>query len=131
MKQRNFEDTLNRLDEYLTTLDDDAFFAKLGTSLEKLKCKSKGAKKMIELKSCPFCGESVSIGVHDDEWNYKGELGCEYESNPWSGLYYGLHHPGLDACFCCTDGNSEIMGGMLFDTAEEAAEVWNRRADNA
>lgn len=50
MKQRNFEDTLNRLDEYLTILDDDAFFAKLGTSLEELKCKSKGAKKMIDPK---------------------------------------------------------------------------------
>ena len=50
MKQRNFEDTLNRLDEYLTPLDDDAFFAKLGTSLEELKCKSKGAKKMIDPK---------------------------------------------------------------------------------
>lgn len=40
MKQRNLEDALNRLDEYLATLDDDAFFAKLDTSLEKLKCKS-------------------------------------------------------------------------------------------
>lgn len=30
MKQRNFEDTLNRLDEYLTILDDDAFFRKTG-----------------------------------------------------------------------------------------------------
>lgn len=29
----------------------------------------------------------------------------------------------------CCNGNSEIMGGMLFDTAEEAAEVWNRRAN--
>ena len=38
MKQRNLEDALNRLDEYLATLDDDAFFAKLDTSLEKLKC---------------------------------------------------------------------------------------------
>jgi hypothetical protein len=129
MKQRNFEDMLNRLDEYLATLDDDAFFTKLGTSLEELTCKSIGVKKMIELKSCPFCGESVSIGVHDDEGNYKGELGCDYENDPWGGLYYGLHHPDLGACFCCTDGNSEIMGGMLFDTAEEAAEVWNMRAN--
>ena len=82
---------------------------------------------MIKLKPCPFCGESVNIGVHDDEGNYKGELGCDYENDPWSGLYYGLHHPDLGTCVCCTDGKIEIMGGVLFDTAKEAAEIWNRR----
>ena len=83
---------------------------------------------MIELKSCPFCGGNVKIAVHDDEGNFKGELGCEYEDAPWSGLSYGLHHEGWGTCLCCTDGNWGVMGGVLFDTAEEAAETWNRRS---
>lgn len=36
---------------------------------------------------CPFCKkDAVYIAVHDGEGNYKGSLGCSYESNPWSGL---------------------------------------------
>ena len=27
----------------------------------------------------------------------------------------------------CTDDANELMGGVLFDTAEEAIETWNRR----
>lgn len=80
-----------------------------------------------ELRNCPFCGQdAVFIGVHDDEGNFHGLLGCEYEENPWSGLSYALHHEGWGECILCTDGQYEIMGGALFDTAEEADEVWNR-----
>ena len=76
---------------------------------------------MAELKECLFCKKKViSIGVHDDEGNYHGELGCEYEADPWSGLSYALHHEGWGECILCTDGNNEVMGGVLFDTAEEA-----------
>lgn len=82
--------------------------------------------KPISLKPCPYCKkEAVSIGVHDNEGNYKGEPGCEYESHPWSGLCYGLHHwDGFGECIFCSDDH--VMGGILFDTAEEAAEAWNK-----
>ena len=86
---------------------------------------------MSELKPCPFCGreEAVWIGVHDDEGNYHGmHGGCDYEDDPWSGLSYGLHHVDWGNCLLCTDGEDSVMGGVLFDTAEDAAEAWNRRA---
>lgn len=76
---------------------------------------------------CPMCGKyAVHIGVHDDEGNYKGEPGCEYEEDPWSGLSYALHHEGWGSCLLCTSDTDEPMGGVLFDTAEEAAEEWWR-----
>ncbi len=83
---------------------------------------------MPDLKTCPFCGKKkVYIGVHDDEGNYHGRLGCDYESNPWSGLTYGLQHDGWGDCILCTDGPNCTMGGLLFDTAEDAVDRWNRR----
>lgn len=76
---------------------------------------------MNEFMMCPFCQqEKIFIGVHDDEGNYHGSIGCEYEKDPWSGLSYALHHEGWGDCLMCTDGENEIMGGVLFDTAEEA-----------
>jgi len=83
---------------------------------------------MTELKPCPFCRKKdvVMISVFDDEGNYRGELGCDYESNPWSGLSYAIKHVGWGDCLLCTDDN--VMGGVLFDTAEDAATAWNRRA---
>lgn len=70
---------------------------------------------------CPVCKkDALFVGVHDDEGNYHGLVGCEYESNPWSGLSYALHHEGWGECPLCTDGAYSTMGGMLFDTAEEA-----------
>lgn len=84
----------------------------------------------MELKLCPFCGKkAVFIGVHDKEGNFKGYPGCEYESVPWRGLSYALHHEGWGDCIFCTDGADLTMGGMLFDTTEEAADAWNKRAD--
>lgn len=82
----------------------------------------------IELKPCPFCGREnkVWIGVHDYESNYHGPIGCEYESDPWSGLEYALHHDS-DYCLLSTDGDDECMGNLLFSTPEEAAEAWNTR----
>jgi len=81
-----------------------------------------------KLKPCPFCHkDAVFIGVHDDEGNFHGLLGCDYESKPWSGLSYALHHEGWGDCIMCTDDANEVMGGVLFDTAEEAIETWNRR----
>ena len=86
----------------------------------------------MKLKHCPFCGreDAVWIGVHDDEGNYHGMLGgCDYEDEPWSGLSYGLHHVDWGNCLLCTDGEDRVMGGVLFDTAEDAAYYWNRRYD--
>ena len=38
---------------------------------------------------CPICKKkAVFVGVHDDEGNYHGLMGCEYENAPWSGLSY-------------------------------------------
>lgn len=83
---------------------------------------------MTELEPCPFGADhKVWIAVHDDEGNYKGESGCDYESDPWSGLSYGLHHEGWGTCPLCTDDEWEAMGGMLFDTPEEAAQAWHAR----
>lgn len=85
---------------------------------------------MSELKPCPFCGrdDAVTIIVCDNEGNYHGELGCDYEKDPWSGLSYALTHEGWGDCILCTDSN--VMGGVLFDTAEEATEAWNRRVSD-
>ena len=76
---------------------------------------------MDEKMECPICKKkALFVGVHDDEGNYHGRVGCEYESDPWSGLSYALHHEGWGDCPLCTDGADSTMGGMLFDTAEEA-----------
>lgn len=70
---------------------------------------------------CPICKkDALFVGVHDDEGNYHGLVGCDYERDPWSGLSYALHHEGWGECPLCTDGAYSTMGGMLFDTAEEA-----------
>ena len=85
----------------------------------------------IKLLPCPFCGrEAAFIGVHDDEGNYHGRIGCDYEAEPWSGLSYALHHKGWGDCLLCTGDTWSVMGGMLFDSAEEAAEAWNRRIND-
>lgn len=77
--------------------------------------------RAIDKYVCPFCGQkTLFVGVHDDEGNYHGLVGCEYENDPWSGLSYALHHEGWGDCPLCTDGAYNTMGGMLFDTAEEA-----------
>ncbi len=46
---------------------------------------------------CPICKKkAVFVGVHDDEGNYHGLMGCDYEDAPWSGLSYALHHEGWE-----------------------------------
>ena len=75
----------------------------------------------IDKYICPFCGQkTLFVGVHDDEGNYKGRPGCEYESDPWSGLCYAIHHDGWGDCILCTDAHDLPLGGCFFDTAEEA-----------
>lgn len=75
----------------------------------------------MEKMECPICKKkALFVGVHDDEGNYHGLVGCEYGNDPWSGLSYALHHEGWGDCPMCTDGAYSTMGGMLFDTVEEA-----------
>ena len=89
----------------------------------------KRCRMMAEPKQCPFCGhDKIFVGVHDDEGNYHGRVGCDYEKDPWSGLSYALHHDGWGECIMCTDGAYGVMGGVLFDTPEEAIDALNRRA---
>lgn len=82
-----------------------------------------------ELLPCPWCRKhAIFIGVHDDEGNYHGRRGCDYERKPWSGLSYALHHEGWGNCILSTDGENQTMGGVLFDTAKAAAMEWNTRS---
>ena len=81
----------------------------------------KGGIRMDGKMECPICKKrALFVGVHDDEGNYHGLVGCEYENDPWSGLSYALHLEGWGDCPLCTDGAYSAMGGMLFDTSEEA-----------
>ncbi len=75
---------------------------------------------------CPLCGKNdLSISVCDDEGNIHGDVGCEYENNPWSGLGYAITHDNWGSCLLCTDG--EICGGIIFDTVADAKEAIKRR----
>ena len=85
----------------------------------------------IELKRCPFCGGNVSIILCDDEGNLHDEA---YREHPYSGLGFKLHHAHEENPECpiaryeCDGG---ILGGVYtYDTEEEAAEAWNRRAEH-
>ena len=63
---------------------------------------------------CPICKKkALFVGVHDDEGNYHGLVGCEYENDPWSGLSYALHHEGWGDCPLCTDGAYSIKARNL------------------
>ena len=86
---------------------------------------------MIELKPCPFCGGEVSLVLCDDEGNLHDE---SYKEHPYSGLGFMLRHTHEENPDCpiakyeCDGG---ILGGVyIYDTEEQAAEAWNRRADN-
>lgn len=50
----------------------------------------------------------------------RGNVGCSYESDPWSGLGYTLHHSGYGDCILSTDGKEFCVGGVVFDTPEDA-----------
>lgn len=85
----------------------------------------------IKLKPCPFCGGKVSLVLCDDEGNLHDEA---YREHPYSGLGFMLHlaHEENPECpiasYECDGG---ILGGVyIYDTEEQAAEAWNRRADN-
>lgn len=83
------------------------------------------------LKPCPFCGAKIRIVVCDDEGNGHND---DYENDPWSGLGYQLYHDIDDApdmeCPIARHRGEGIMGIWIYDSREEAAEAWSRRADN-
>ena len=76
-------------------------------------------------------GGIPDIGIFDDEGNVHNEIG--YETDPWSGLAYGIVHDDTNANdedFVCPIATSEIgfpIGRFLYDTKAEAIEAWNRR----
>ena len=68
----------------------------------------------IELKPCPFCGEGVLIAVDNHD---KVIIECEN-----CNLLFGVE----------VENGTELVEGWraTFDSVEEAARAWNRRADN-
>lgn len=85
---------------------------------------------MNDLKPCPFCGGKVSLVLCDDEGNLHDE---SYREHPYSGLGFMLHHAHEEnpecpiASYECDGG---ILGGVhIYDTEEQAAEAWNKRAE--
>lgn len=80
---------------------------------------------MTELKPCPWQKENepckLEIAVLDDEGNYYGEPGCDYEQDPFSGgPWYTLDHSGCSA--------GEYSFGK-FSSVDELIEAWNTRAE--
>lgn len=78
-----------------------------------------------KLKSCPFCGGEVFIGISDDEGNRRNE---EYENDPWSGLSFTLIHEYQDGVECpIATHHDELLGSRLYESREEVIGVWNNR----
>ena len=85
----------------------------------------------IKLKPCPFCGGDIKIVVCDDEGNLHNK---DYEKDPWSGLGYRLYHDITDTnaedCPIAGYEDEGELGIFIYNSREEAAEAWNRRAEN-
>jgi len=79
-----------------------------------------------KLKSCPFCGGSVSIAITDDEGNPRDE---EYEKEPWSGVSYRLRHAveDNDECPIAHYGEDGGIGVYLYSSRQKAIDKWNER----
>ena len=76
---------------------------------------------------CPFCGGEVHIVVCDDDANIHREKG--YEEDPWNGLGYVLIHkqedvPNNTYCPIATYADEDFIGGLIYDTREEAVKIW-------
>lgn len=77
------------------------------------------------LKPCPFCGGKARLVVCDSEGNIRDE---SYEADPYSGLSYAIVHGSDDCCGECPISTSDLLP-WLYETREEAAAAWNRRAE--
>lgn len=84
---------------------------------------------MLKLNKCPFCGhEAVSISVYDIDEKWKGPLGCDFEKDPDCDIaLYALHHEEWMSCVLRCDDQEEALGGLFFNSAEEAAKYWNEK----
>ena len=85
----------------------------------------------IGLKLCPFCGGEAKISICDDEGNIYGR---DYLENPYSGIGYQIYHSHEENVECPI-ATYEVDGGIvgrvfIYDTEEEAVEIWNRRTPN-
>ena len=87
--------------------------------------------KDVELKPGPFCGGKAKSVCCDDEGNIKYDH--EYAKKPWSGLGYRIthsHEENMDCPIAEYEVDEALIGVFIYDTEQEAAEAWNRRADN-
>lgn len=85
---------------------------------------------MEKPKRCPFCGGRVGIVVCDDEGNLHDR---EYLERPYSGVGYRLRHTHEENPSCPIARYEEdggALGVLIYDTAEEVIEAWNRRVDH-
>ena len=75
---------------------------------------------MAELKPCPFCGNKIAPTILTI-----AEIEC-YESGKWARTHYAVvcnyNHVDTIGCGAST--------GYYANNPEEAADIWNRRADN-
>ena len=78
-----------------------------------------------KLKPCPYCGGEARLVVLDSEGNVHDE---SYETDPYSGLSYAIVHGSDDCCGECPVSTSDPLPWM-YETREEAAAAWNRRAE--
>lgn len=82
------------------------------------------SKKMV-LKPCPFCKQSIRLQLCDSAGNFRGP---EYADNPWGRLGFQLIHEVKDGECPIATHDGESLGSFIYDTREQAAEAWNRRA---
>lgn len=76
----------------------------------------------MDTLQCPLCHGEVKLVVCDDEGNRHPE---EYESDPWSGLGFYLHH-GLTENPTCPIAHydEDHLGEFIYDSREEARNAW-------
>ena len=80
-----------------------------------------------KLRPCPWCKKVPKIQLTDDEGNFRSE---SYLDDSYSGVGYALVHMTEDPddkCPIATVDEETILGGMIYDTEEEAIDAWNRR----
>ena len=82
-------------------------------------------KAEARLEPCPFCGQSVEIGICDDEGNPHDR---EYLDDPWSGLSFGITHMKDEECLLnCRGDDDEFVGSRLFKSLDDLVRAWNHR----
>ena len=80
-----------------------------------------------KLRPCPWCKKVPKIQLTDAEGNFRSE---SYLDDSYSGVGYALVHMTEDPddkCPIATVDEETILGGMIYDTEEEAIDAWNRR----